>query len=199
MSRPFAFGVFLLTAVLGVAGCAHPPERPDEASPGLALERFFAGPIDGDGVLINSWTGSRLAFHVDGAGSWDGTTLTLREDFLFSDGDRDSRTWTFRRTAAGRFVGSRDDGVADARIRSDGSVERLAYTAPLLGWPLDFEHVLALRPDGELLNRVVVSKWGVRIGRVEMVMRRREPYSPIMGGIMGEIMGGTDRRASTRQ
>ena len=41
------------------------------------------------------------------------------------------------------------------------------------GWTVDFADILALRADGTLLNRATVGKWGLRIGRVELVLRKR--------------------------
>jgi hypothetical protein len=41
------------------------------------------------------------------------------------------------------------------------------------GWTVDFADLLALRSDGSLLNRATVGKWGVRLGRVELMLRKR--------------------------
>ena len=37
---------------------------------------------------------------------------------------------------------------------------------------LRFADTLTLRPDGTVLNRAVVTKWGIRLGHVEIVMTR---------------------------
>ena len=43
----------------------------------------------------------------------------------------------------------------------------------LAGWTVDFADILALRADGSLLNKATVAKWGLRIGRIELVLRKR--------------------------
>jgi hypothetical protein len=49
---------------------------------------------------------------------------------------------------------------------------RLTYTVRISGWTVRFADLLALRADGSLLNRATVSKWGIRVGTVELVLRK---------------------------
>lgn len=150
-----------------------PPDVPTGSSEQpLVLESFFAGRSEGEGVFVNSWTGSERRFHVDIIGTWNGATLTLVEDFVYVDGEKDRKTWTLRRTGPGTFAGTREDVVGEARIWTDGPVVRLAYRVKLGGIIVDFADVLALRPDDSLLNRATVGKWGARLGRVELVLRK---------------------------
>lgn len=158
-----------------LAACAGPPEiAPQAAAPALRLEEFFVGSSSGEGYFLNSWSGARREFRVTIAGSQSGEVLTLVEDFDYADGERDRKTWRLKRTAPGVYSGAREDVEGLARAWSENGQVRLVYSVRLGGWLLDFADVLALRPDGTLLNRAVVSKWGVRIGRVELVLRRTE-------------------------
>ena len=54
----------------------------------------------------------------------------------------------------------------------DGKAMRMVYSVKLAGWTVDFMDVLALREDGSLLNRATVGKWGLRLARVELVLRK---------------------------
>lgn len=165
-----------LTSLLALAlvpGCASPPQIDQQASdPTLALESFFAGNSEGEGVFVNSWTGSQRRFQVAIAGTWDGSTLTLVEDFDYADGERDRKTWQLRRTGAGTFAGTREDVVGEARVWTEGRIVRLAYTVRISGWTVRFADILARRADGSLLNRATVGKWGIRVGTVELVLRK---------------------------
>ena len=58
--------------------------------------------------------------------------------------------------------------VGPARAWTEGKAVRLEY-AVSLG---DFRDVLALNPDGSLINKATVGKWGLRVGRVELELRR---------------------------
>ncbi|MFO1082013.1 MAG: DUF3833 family protein [Reyranellaceae bacterium] len=173
--RSLATLSLLLTLVLTLAGCATPPDpsRPTAPpAPALALESFFPGRTTGDGVFTNAITGAQRRFAVVIDGTWDGRTLTLVEDFRYADGETDRKTWRLERTGPGTFTGFREDVVGTARAWTEGDAVRLAYTVQLGGWTVDFADLLELRPDGSLLNRAVVGKWGLRVGRVELVLRR---------------------------
>jgi hypothetical protein len=162
----FASSLFALS-LLG--GCASPPQLDlQPADPPLVLESFFEGTSQGDGVFVNSWTGSERRFRVRIAGTWDGTTLTLVEDFDYADGEKDRKTWRLTRSGPGSFSGTREDVIGDARAWTEGRVVRLEYAVKLGGLAVDFSDVLALRADGTLVNRATVGKWGLRLGRVEL-------------------------------
>lgn len=166
----------LLASLLGA--CASPPAAPvASAAPPLVLEQFFPGRTVGEGVFTNSWTGSERRFSVVIDGTWDGRTLTLVEDFAYADGEKDRKTWRLERTAPGVYAGTREDVVGKARAWTDGKVVRLEYSVELGGWTVDFSDVLALRDDGSLVNRATVGKWGIRVGRVELFLRRAEGAS----------------------
>jgi hypothetical protein len=126
----------------------------------------------GQGVFINSWSGSRRNLDVSIEGTWDGRTSTLIEDFAFADGERDRKTWTFERQASGAYIGRREDVVGTARVWTEGKAVRLEYTVKLGGWTVDFADVLALEQSGVLINKATVGKWMLRIGRVELQLRR---------------------------
>ena len=162
----------LLVSLLGA--CAAPPAAPvAPTAPPLALQAFFPGRTRGDGVFTNSWTGSERRFRVVIDGTWDGRVLTLVEDFDYADGEKDRKTWRLQRQGPGAFTGTREDVVARARVWTEDRRVRLEYAVKLGGWTVDFADILALRADGTVLNRAIVAKWGLRIGRVELVLRKR--------------------------
>ncbi|WP_295141868.1 DUF3833 family protein [uncultured Reyranella sp.] len=168
---PSRFSLLGLLALLGA--CASPPDATVAASaPPLVLEQFFPGRTVGQGVFTNSWTGSQRRFDVVIDGTWDGKTLTLVEDFAYADGEKDRKTWRLERTAPGTYTGAREDVVGQARAWTEGKVVRLEYAVSLGGWTVDFSDVLALNPDGSLINKATVGKWGIRVGRVELELRR---------------------------
>jgi hypothetical protein len=80
-----AMGLAMLT-VTGTADAAD-----------LVLEKYFAGRTKAEGKF-SAINGVSRKFTVKLSGGWDGHTLTLREDFHFSDGERDTKTWRFRKT-----------------------------------------------------------------------------------------------------
>jgi len=138
----------------------------------LVLESFFAGRIRGDGVFINSWTKSERRFQVVIDGTWDGRVLALSESYVYDDGLREQKSWRLQQTAPGMFSGVYDDTIGPASIWSEGPVVRLRYKLKLAGIALDFDETMTLREDGSVIDRARVTKWGVPVGRLEVVMRR---------------------------
>jgi hypothetical protein len=172
IGRPWTSS-FSILALSFVGACASPPQiAATSGAPPLAMEEFFAGTTTGEGAFVNSWTGSERRFAVTILGTWDGQELTLVEDFAYADGEKDRKTWRLRKQGPGMFTGTREDVVGEARAWSEAGQVRLEYDVALGGWTVHFADVLALRPDGSLLNRAVVGKWGIRIGRVELVLRK---------------------------
>ena len=101
--------------------------------------------------------------------------LILVEDFAYADGEKDRKTWHLQRQGPGVFTGTREDVIGTARVWTEDKRVRLQYAVKLGGWTVDFSDMLALRPDGTLLNRATVSKWGIGLGRVELVLHRVSP------------------------
>lgn len=160
-------------AFVALAGCATPPQIVQQsAEPPLVLESFFEGVTEGEGMFVNSFTGTERRFRVRIGGTWNGTVLTLVEDFDYADGEKDRKTWTLTRSGPGAFTGTREDVVGQARAWTEGKVVRLEYDVKLAGWTVAFSDILALRGDGSLLNKATVGKWGLRLGRVELHLRK---------------------------
>jgi len=169
----------LAVAVIGatLAGCASQPEfampPPNRA---LVLEEALVGRVLGQGAFVNSITGGETKFSVVINGAWDGKVLTLVEDFTYDDGSTDRKTWRLTRTADRTFEGVREDVIGTADVRQDGVGVRLDYfvtlTTGLGDIDVRFQDLLYLNDDGTIANKAVVSKFGLRVGRVVITMRR---------------------------
>jgi hypothetical protein len=139
------------------------------------LEEALNGRTLGDGVFVNSITGSETKFSVVIEGAWDGKVLTLVEDFTYGDGSQERKTWRLTKTADGVYGGVREDVIDTADVRQDGNGVRLDYYVTLATGLGDidvrFQDLLYLNADGSIANKAVVSKFGLRVGRVDITMR----------------------------
>jgi hypothetical protein len=150
---------------------ARRPELDAEPAETLVLERVLAGRTLCEGVFVTSFTGHRTTLQVAIAGSWDGAVLTLDENFVFGDGSTDHKTWRFRKTGEGTYDGTREDVIGVARAVRDGRAVRLDYRIRLSGVAVRFRDLLYLDENGAVVNRAVVSKFGLVAGRLELIMR----------------------------
>jgi hypothetical protein len=138
----------------------------------LVLESFFAGRTIGDGSFVNSWTKSERRFQVVIDGTWDGNVLVLSEVYAYDNGLCERKSWRLLQISTGVFTGTYDDTIGPASIWSEGSSVRLQYKLRLAGIALDFDETMSLRNDGSVIDKARVTKWGVPVGRLQVVMRR---------------------------
>lgn len=176
--RQHTIAVILVTSLL--TACASPPEfEVPPPSKALVLEQALAGRTLGEGVFVNSLTGGETKFSVVIDGRWEGKVLTLVEDFVYTDGTEERKTWRLTKTGEGRYQGTREDVIGTADVWQDGPGVRLDYYVTLstgLGdIDVRFQDLLYLQNDGTIANKAVVSKFGLRIGRVDITMRPDAP------------------------
>lgn len=126
-----AFTRLVLPLALGavLAGPAAARGAAPQAPRTLVLEDFFRGPLQAQGEFLNTRDNTRRGVKVKMHGDWDGKVLTLVEDFVYSDGERDRKTWRFTKVGEGRYVGTREDVVGQAEVTQDGPDVKLTYVA----------------------------------------------------------------------
>jgi hypothetical protein len=163
-----------ISAVL--AGCATAPDFPAAApSKQLVLEKAMVGRSVADGVFINALTGGETRFKAEINGKWTDNILTLVEDFTYTDGSTERKTWRLTKTAEGKYSGTREDVIGSAMVFQDGPAVRLDYEVTLntgLGdIDVRFRDIMYVNDDGSISNTATVSKFGLRIGRVSLTMQ----------------------------
>lgn len=161
-----------------LAGCAAPgPETYRDEKPALDLMSYFDGTVDAWGQFADRSGKVVKRFTVVIRGRVDGRTLTLDEDFSYSDGTKQRRVWTIRRIDAHRYAGTAADVVGEARGEAWGNALRWQYVLALevdgRVWNVDLDDWMYLQEGGVMLNRSEMSKLGVRLGEVLIAFRKR--------------------------
>ena len=175
----------LLSAALSLAllaGCASPQVSDYAAEqPALDLRQYFKGTVDAYGVFTDRSGKVIKRFTVVMTCSWQGPpgyeTGVLDEAFTYSDGSTDRRIWTLKRSADGRYVGTAADVLGEAAGEEKGNAFRWGYTLKL---PVDgkivevqFDDWMYLMSDKVMLNKAVMSKFGIRLGEVTLTFVKR--------------------------
>ena len=165
-----------MAAILGACSTI-PPQGTALSEKGVMLERDFRGRSYAKGVFTNRITGSQRPFTVVLNGDWSGRRLTLREDFAYADGETDVKTWVFTRTGKASWTGTREDVVGVAEISTEGGIVRLGYDIDLPTSSgkvrLRFEDVIERNAQGVVVNRAIVSKFGLPLGDVDLTFSRK--------------------------
>ncbi|MES0882966.1 DUF3833 family protein [Roseibium sp. SCP14] len=172
MDHPWKTLTFILS-LLASATAASAQSKP------LVLEDFFRGKTIGKGVFESKIAGVNRPFTVYLRGTWNPRTFTLRlrEDFVYQDGERDTKTWFFQKVADGRYIGQRADVISPTNVSTDqNGALRFSYVAelqtqngPLL---LRFDDTLTQIDQSTVRNTANVMKAGITIGTVDLTFTK---------------------------
>ncbi|QKY05861.1 DUF3833 domain-containing protein [Janthinobacterium lividum] len=174
----------LAVLMLALAACSTPPTPATYAQelPILDLQQYFNGTLDAHGIFQDRSGTVVKRFTVVMRASWVGETGTLDEDFTYSDGSRQRRVWTLRKTAPGRFIGTAPDVIGEAIGEVAGNALRWQYVLalPVDGkvYHVDFEDWMFLMDDKVMLNRAAMSKFGFSLGAVTLSFSKRPQAAP---------------------
>ena len=176
-----AFSSLALCAAL-LAGCAGQQINDYAAEkPVLDMRQYFNGTVDAYGVFTDRSGKVVKRFTVVMKCNWQGPpgseTGVLDEDFTYSDGTKDRRVWTLKRTRDGRYTGTAADVLGEAAGEEKGNAFRWGYTLKL---PVDgrvievqFDDWMYLMNDKVLLNKAEMSKFGFKLGEVTLSFVKR--------------------------
>jgi hypothetical protein len=169
------------TSALLLAACAAPmPSDDARESPTLDMQSYFNGDVIAHGIFTDRAGKVVKRFSVDLRCRWEHDDGVLDETFHFSDGTTQKRVWHVQRLAdvdgERRDAGRADDIVGSASGAAAGNALHWTYALRL---PVDgreteaqFDDWMFLVSPGVLLNRAVMSKFGVRLGEVTLSFQR---------------------------
>jgi hypothetical protein len=150
---------------------------PAKAAAAFAFEEYFLGRVGGSGFIEDRRGHLRRAFAVDMQGSWSGAEFVLDELFRFRDGEVQRRTWRVTPGGGGRYRAAADDLVGFAEGTSGpGSMRwryRLLVPVGRRRIALAFDDRMHLMDDGALLDVSDMRKFGLRVGRLVLALKRR--------------------------
>jgi Protein of unknown function (DUF3833) len=177
----------LITTVAALSGasllgaCAGPsPADYGAEKPVLDLAQYFNGRLHAHGVFTDRSGKVVRRFTVVMDGRWDGNQGVLDEDFTYSDGSKQRRVWRLTKLEGpgneGRYTGTADDVVGMAQGQAAGNAFNWSYTLQL---PVDgsivevqFDDWMWLVDERVMLNKAVMSKFGVRLGEVTLAFTK---------------------------
>jgi hypothetical protein len=180
MSQEFEVSMKVLCLIFSVFlinGCAIDAERYRDKTPGFKFESFFQGNLCAKG-LVKSRNGQiNRKFAADIVASHSANQVILEEVFLFDDGERQERNWVFDKTAEG-WSGTAGDviGIANGEVFGDSlhlryqlkiNIDNSEYIVAMDDW-------LTLVDDSTLMGSTEITKWGVNLGRIDIVIQKTE-------------------------
>ena len=161
----------LAAVVLG--GCAGPtPADYAAETPVLDLKTYFNGDLVAHGLFTDRSGKVVRRFVMQMTGTWNGNQGVLDERFTYSDGKTERRVWRLTDEGGGRWSGRADDVVGVAQGVAAGNTLNWRYTLslPVDGkvYEVQFDDWMYLMDERVMLNKAVMSKFGVRLGEVTL-------------------------------
>jgi hypothetical protein len=171
-------GIVLMLSFLAAACAAVAPSEYAAEKPRLDLEHYFQGTVDGWGMVQDRSGKVLRRFHVRIDASWRDGVGTLDESFDWSDGKTERRVWTIAKANDGRYTGQAADVVGRATGVAAGNALQWRYVLKLPpeqgGYEVSLDDWMYLVDEDTLLNRSVITKFGIRFADITIAFRRRK-------------------------
>lgn len=174
------FNFSLLCIIAVSTGCSAPlkPAAFAATSPAFDPVTFWTGKTHSWGVMENR-DGAPAAIvttTTDGTPAGEDGLLMIQQ--LVVDGKPTTRQWHMRRLSPGQFVATATDMIGTARASASGRTLHWTWTLatkPGNGfYNVKMEQWMYLSDNNTLLNRTVISKWGVRLAEISEQFVREE-------------------------
>ncbi len=166
LSTVFIAGVFTMI----LSGCSSPSaEMYSKNTPTLTIQQYFNGPATAEGMLQN-WRGKQTRrFNVVMNGTWaNDKEGILHEEFVFDDGEKQTRDWHLTMIDAHHFTGTAHDVVGVAKGEQYGNTIHMNYvlSVPVNGKPMNIaiDDWLYAINDKTVINKSTLSKFGLNVG-----------------------------------
>lgn len=175
----FTFLILITSTLLVLPACSS-TKISDYANtaPKLSPQEFFNGDLSAQGVLKNRSGKVTRHFTATIKASWKNNIGTLEEKFVFNDGEVQYRTWTLTPTQATAFTATAGDVIGTGKGKFMGNAINLNYvlavkyknstinlTVDDWMWKVD---------DSTVLNESTLSKFGFKVGSIQLVMRKNQ-------------------------
>lgn len=173
----------LLAALLGLIAlralalsfATQKPAGYAQTAPAFDPSRTLNGSLESEGVIFGP-TGravSRFVMRMDGR--WDGARGTLTEVFTYDSGRTQRREWSLTLGNDGHLTATAPDILGEGQGVVSGSTLRLRYRLRLPrevgGHVLDVTDWLYLMPNGTVMNRSQMRRFGVTLAELIATMR----------------------------
>ena len=177
--RVFAgFSIFLLSLGLLQSCSSVPVSEYADNSPTMVVEEFFNGSLRAHGIVKDRSGKVTRYFNASIKADWVDGVGTLDEVFKFDDGEEQTRIWKLAKGDSGSYVGTANDVVGSSALEVSGNslfldyVLRIPYDDGTLDLHIDDRMYLV--SDRVLINESVMTKWGVKVGQITLVIEKNE-------------------------
>ncbi|USH05678.1 DUF3833 domain-containing protein [Grimontia kaedaensis] len=161
-----------------LVGCSASLEDYKASSPNFNLFEYFEGETLAWG-MVQDYTGKQTRrFEVSITGTVVGDQITLDEDFIFDDGEKQKRIWTIKRLEDGSYEGTAGDVVGTAKGSESGNALNWIYDLSVeVGdntYVLTLDDWLYRQDEKRAFNLTSMKKFGVEVGKISIFFEKQD-------------------------
>ena len=150
-------------------GCSSiDPKVYVDNSPKMDIRNYLNGPLEAQGILQDRSGKMIKSFTVKMTGTWQGNEGKLKENFTFSDGKTDQRTWEIKFSDDNNFTAKAHDIVGIATGQQYGNAFKMDYVLKIDvdGKKYDIKLVdwIYLVDEKTAINVSKMTKFGFTVG-----------------------------------
>lgn len=171
---------FIFIFFISLSACSKiEMEQFKNNTPKLDLFSFFEGNTVAYGIFEDRFGNLKRQFRVNISGTIVDETLTLDEDFLYDDGEKDKRIWEIKK------ITEKDKITYEGKAEDIEGIATGSISGNTLNWSYDiylnikgsnikvhFNDWIYKQSENLAINRAYVSKFGINIGSVTLVFLR---------------------------
>ena len=170
--------VFIISSLLVLlTACASDIDVYESRQPHFKMTTFFNGKLCAWGVVRQRNGEVSRKFVADINASSSAETVLLDENFLFNDGEKQTRVWKFERREH-KWFGTAGDVVGEAIGEIVGDTLHLNYQ---LNIQTDNDTIIVSMDDWlhlvdskMLMGSTEMSKWGLNVGRIDIAIQKSD-------------------------
>ena len=138
--------------------------------PTIKIEEYFNGQVKAWGLLQNRRGKVTRQFKANMFGKFESDILTLEEDFYWTDGEKQKRTWKIEKLDENSYKGSAPDVVGNAKGFQYGSAFKFEYDLLVpfksKNIKVSFDDWIFKQDEKVAINRATLTKFGFKVGEL---------------------------------
>ena len=144
--------------------------------PRMDIRQTLNGPLRAAGVFFDLFGRQQRTFQAAMRGTWNGNHGTLHEEFIFNDGEKQTRDWQIIVRDDHSFAATAGDVAGTAVGQQHGNTINMRYQLVLpMGKNkirIDMDDWMYLLDEKTILNRTVMRKFGIKLGELTLVIEK---------------------------
>ncbi|MDX2082400.1 MAG: DUF3833 domain-containing protein [Rickettsiales bacterium] len=167
---------FMTLSFLFGCSSAIDPKIYVDNSPKFDIRQYLNGDLEAQGILQDRSGKVIKSFTVKMRGNWVGNAGQLEENFVFSDGKKDQRTWKINMIDDNNFTAKAHDTVGIATGQQFGNAMKMNYvlSVDVDGKKYDIKLVdwIFLVDEKTAINVSRMSKFGFNVGTLTISFKK---------------------------